>query len=218
MPSSSEFGNPEWANVADKRECFFLLALMEDRRDMSQYDLLQRLGISPGASIPALNRLRKEDLVTKEPGGARRRQAFKHASAGSTKETNESRARKIAALKFADACERGDPLPRKTPTLLAASNRFLEWVEEARLSDKTKTYYRDGWRSLKTTSILGLRLDSINNDVAQRLSFSGSAPNTNCALRTLRRLLHKAEDWRLIGRAPRIKLVPEKGCSLCGTQ
>ena len=137
---------------------------------------------------------------------------------GSTKETNESRARKIAALKFADACERGDPLPRKTPTLLAASNRFLEWVEEARLSDKTKTYYRDGWRLLKTTSILGLRLDSINNDVAERLSFSGSAPNTNCALRTLRRLLHKAEDWRLIGRAPRIKLVPEKGCSLCGTQ
>jgi hypothetical protein len=133
---------------------------------------------------------------------------------GSTKETNENQARKIAALKFADACERGDPLPRKAPTLLVALNRFLEWVEAARLSDKTKTYYRDGWRLLKTTSILGLRLDSINNDVAERLSFTGSAPNTNCALRTLRRLLHKAEDWKLIGRAPRIKLVPEKERSL----
>lgn len=133
---------------------------------------------------------------------------------GSTKETKEGRARKISSLKFADACEKGDPLPRKAPTLLAASDRFLEWVGAARLSEKTKTYYRDGWRLLKTTSILGLRLDTINNDVAERLNFTGSAANTNCALRTLRRLLHKAEDWKLIGRAPKIKLVPEKERSL----
>ncbi len=133
---------------------------------------------------------------------------------GSTKETNESRAGKIAALKFADALEKGDPLPRKAPTLRVASERFLEWVDAARLSNKTKTYYQDGWRLLKTTSILGLRLDSIDNDVAERLTFSGSAANTNCALRTLRRLLHKAEEWKLIRRAPKIKLVPEKGRSL----
>ena len=133
---------------------------------------------------------------------------------GSTKETNENRARKIAALKFAKACEQSDPLPRKAPTLLVASERFLEWVDEARLSDKTKTYYKDGWRLLKTTSILGLRLDSINNDVAERLRFTGTAANTNCALRTLRRILHKAEEWKLIGRAPKIKLVPEKERSL----
>jgi site-specific recombinase XerD len=47
-----------------------------------------------------------------------------------------------------------------------------------------------------------------------RLSFTGSAANTNCALRTLRRLLHKAEEWKLIRRAPRIKLLPEKESSL----
>jgi site-specific recombinase XerD len=133
---------------------------------------------------------------------------------GSTKETNEGRARKIAALKFADACEKGDPLPRKAPTLLVASGRFLEWVGAARLSERTKTYYQDGWRLLKTTSILGMRLDAINNDVAERLNFTGSAANTNCALRTLRRLLHKAEDWKLIGRAPKIRLITEKERSL----
>jgi integrase len=129
----------------------------------------------------------------------------------STKEPAENRAAKIAALKFADACERGDPPPRKAPTLKQASARFLEWVENARLAAKTKTYYQDGWRLLEMTSILQLRLDAIDNDVAEQLSFSGSASNANCALRTLRRLLHKAEDWKLIRRAPKIKLLPEQG-------
>ena len=128
----------------------------------------------------------------------------------STKETAENRAAKIAALKFADACEQGDPLPRKAPTLKQASVRFLKWVETARLAPKTKTYYQDGWRLLETTLILQLRLDAIDNDVAEQLSFTGSAANANCALRTLRRLLHKAEDWKLIRRAPKIKLLPEQ--------
>jgi integrase len=133
---------------------------------------------------------------------------------GSTKETAENRGAKIAALKFADACERGDPLPRKAPTLKQASIRFLKWVEAARLSDKTKTYYQDGWRLLQVTSIVHLRLDAIDNEVAEQLSFSGSASNANCALRTLRRLLHKSEDWKLIRRAPKIKLLPERERSL----
>jgi hypothetical protein len=110
---------------------------------------------------------------------------------GSAKETNESRARKIAALRFADACENSDPLPRKAPTLHEVSGRFLKWVDSARLVSKTKTYYQDGWRLISTTSILGMRLDAINNDVAERLTFTGSAANANCALRTLRRILHK---------------------------
>jgi integrase len=132
----------------------------------------------------------------------------------STKETNEHRAAKIAALKFADGCENGDPLPRKSPTLKEASVRFLDWVKTARLAPKTRTYYEDGWRLLSTTAIIGARLDAITNDLAERLTFSGAAGNTNCALRTLRRLLHKAEEWKLIRRAPRIKLVQEQGRSL----
>ena len=70
---------------------------------------------------------------------------------GSTKETNESRARKLAALKFADAFENSDPLPRKSPTLRQVSGRFLKWVDLARLVSKSKTYYQDGWRLLATT-------------------------------------------------------------------
>jgi integrase len=42
-------------------------------------------------------------------------------------------------------------------------------------------------------------------------SFSSTASNTNCALRTLRRMLHKAEEWNLLGKVPKFKLLREHG-------
>jgi hypothetical protein len=50
-----------------------------------------------------------------------------------------------------------------------------------------------------------MRLDQITRDVAEVLKFSGSSSNGNCALQTLRRMLHKAEEWKLIGTAPKLK-------------
>jgi len=47
------------------------------------------------------------------------------------------------------------------------------------------------------------------SDRAETLKFSGSPSNANCALRTLRRMLHKAEEWKLIRNAPKIKLMKE---------
>src|SRR5262249_24101347 len=35
--------------------------------------------------------------------------------------------------------------------------------------------------------------------------------NANCALRTLRRMLHKAEEWKMIDHAPKIKMMKEHG-------
>jgi hypothetical protein len=93
------------------------------------------------------------------------------------------------------------------------SQRFLEWLKNVSLEDKTKTYYRDGWRLLRTTSIVGMRLDQITKDVAEALTFSGAPSNANCALRTLRRMLHKAEEWKLIRHAPKLKLKKEYGRS-----
>ncbi len=49
---------------------------MADGVVVTPYALLQRLGISPGASIPALRRLEKERLTHREKAGSRRRQAF----------------------------------------------------------------------------------------------------------------------------------------------
>ncbi len=88
---------------------------------------------------------------------------------GSTNETKAARAATAAGLKLAQAVENTDPLPKKAPVLLEFSRRFLEWLDTARLEAKTKTYYRDGWRLLKATNIVGMRLDQITSDVVETL-------------------------------------------------
>jgi integrase len=129
---------------------------------------------------------------------------------GSTEEVNQARASKIAGIKLAAALEGTDPLDRKSPTLQEFSSEFLQWVNEARLADSSRQYYRDGWRLLSQKKELRvMRMDRITNDVAERQSFPGSASNTNCAIRTLSRMLHKAEDKKLIRQAPRLKRVTE---------
>jgi integrase len=75
----------------------------------------------------------------------------------------------------------------------------------------TKKFYRNGWRLLKATFLPEMRVDQITGDRAEQLKFSGSAANANCALRTLRRMLHKAEEWKMIGHAPKIELMKEHG-------
>jgi len=137
-----------------------------------------------------------------------------HRYRGSTNETRAARAATAAGLRLAQAVESADPLPKKAPVLLEFSRRFLEWLDTARLEAKTKTYYRNGWRLLKATTIVGMRLDQVTSDVVETLQFSSASSNANCALRTLRRMLHKAEEWKLIRQAPKIKLMKEYGRSL----
>jgi hypothetical protein len=57
-------------------------------------------------------------------------------------------------------------------------------------------------------------LNCITGDDVSALRFPASASNANCALRTLRRMLHKAEEWKLIFRTPKFRLVKEHGRSL----
>jgi site-specific recombinase XerD len=133
---------------------------------------------------------------------------------GSTGETKAVRATKVASVKLALALEHGELFPTKPTVLVEFSERFLSWLEEARLEEKTKKFYRNGCRLLRETSIFSLRLAEITTEDAERLKFPGSAANANCALRTLRRMLHKAEEWKLIARAPKIKLMKEHGRSL----
>jgi len=136
-----------------------------------------------------------------------------HRYRGSTGETKVVRATKVASMKLAQALEHGDLFPTK-PTLLAEfSERFLGWLDEVRLEEKTKKFYRNGCRLLKGTAF-NMRLTEITSEDAERLNFPRSAANANCALRTLGRMLHKAEEWRLIPRAPKFKLMKEHGRSL----
>jgi hypothetical protein len=133
---------------------------------------------------------------------------------GSTKETNRKRAEKIAALKLSQTIERRDPLDKKSPNLLEFSTRFLDWVESAALAKQSKKYYLNGWRLLSTARIVGLPMDRITKDDVETLCFPRSASNGNCAFRTLRRMLHKAEEWNLIGKVPKFKLLREHGRTL----
>ena len=107
--------------------------------------------------------------------------------------------------------ENTDPLPTKPTALRAFADRFLTWVDSGRLEDKTRKSYRNGWRLLKATAVAEMRVDEITGDCAEQLKFPGSAANANCALRTLRRMLHKAEEWKMINHAPKVKLMKEHG-------
>jgi len=60
--------------------------------------------------------------------------------------------------------ESTDPLPTKPPVLREFADRFLDWVNNSRLEDKTKKFYRNGWRLLKVTSVAVLRIDQITGD------------------------------------------------------
>jgi integrase len=116
-----------------------------------------------------------------------------------------------ASLKLASAMENTDPLPTKPIVLGEFADRFLTWVDSGRLEDKTRKSYRNGWRLLKGTAVAEIRVDQITGDCAEQLKFPGSAANANCALRTLRRMLHKAEEWKMINHAPKVKLMKEHG-------
>ena len=133
---------------------------------------------------------------------------------GSTKETNETRAEKVAALKLAAAIEGSDPLDKKPPTLRKYSVDFLEWVNTGRLEADSRRYYRNSWRLLGKAKIAGKRMDQITKDDIEKLRFPGSPSNGNNVLRTLRRMLNKAKEDKLIGEVPDFALFKEPGRSL----
>jgi integrase len=72
----------------------------------------------------------------------------------------------------------------------------------------------NGWRLLQTTSITGMKIGQITTDDVEALRFPGSAANGNSALRTLRRMLNKAQEWKLLRDVPRFKLFKEEGRAL----
>ena len=133
---------------------------------------------------------------------------------GSTKETNETRAQKAAALKLAAAIKGSDPLDRKPPTLREYSKDFLQWVGTGRLEADCRRYYRNGWRLLEQTKIAGMRMDQITKAEVERLKFPGSASNGNNTLRTLRRMCAKAKEDKRIFEVPEFALFKEHGRSL----
>src|SRR5437667_5271181 len=134
---------------------------------------------------------------------------------GSCKTSRQAEAKKVEALVLARLLEDGRlPWSRKVPTLAGLSNRFFKWLESLPAArppkPPTRRYYRVGWQLLESTSIAGMKLDHITADHALTIEGS-SAANTNNALRTLRRMLKKAQEWQLLSTVPIVKLVEEQG-------
>ena len=119
---------------------------------------------------------------------------------------------------------------QRTPTLAElASGRFLPWVERShQLAPKTRAFYRNGMRLLGFTPLANMPIDRITTESVECTTFvrhvihratgqpTGeilpcSPAYTNQAIRTLKVLLGKALEWKLLLNRPRIKAVKTVG-------
>ena len=126
---------------------------------------------------------------------------------GSTKTKNKKQAGRIEA-KARLATETGESLqPKRAPLIQDFAKQFLEWLDKTALEQKTKNDYKNGRRLILQSALCGMRMDQITSDDVETTKFHESPHSRNCAIRTLRRMLGKARDWKLIRDVPRIKTV-----------
>lgn len=130
---------------------------------------------------------------------------------GSTQQTSKSKARRVES-KLIDKAEKSGPsaILRRAPLLSVFGPRFVSWVDNGRgLAPNTRRYYRLGWQRISETALMGMSLDSITTEEVDGLHLSGSPSYVNQVLRTLRRLLGKAVEWKVIASAPNVSLLDE---------
>ena len=124
---------------------------------------------------------------------------------GSTKTDNEKEADRIYARALA-AAEAGESLkPRRAPLIQDFIKEFVEWVDQTTLKRGTKSDYKNGCRLILQSPLVGMRLDQISKDDIETTNFHESLASRDCAIRTLRRVLGKARDRKLIREVPRVK-------------
>ena len=87
------------------------------------------------------------------------------------------------------------------------AKQFIEWLDKTTLADNTKADYKNGRRLILKTPLSGMRMDQIAADDVETTTFHESPHRRNCAIRTLRRMLGKARDWKVLREVPRIKTV-----------
>src|SRR3954451_8745495 len=79
---------------------------------------------------------------------------------GSTKQTTKTAAQARAAQIFTELANGSAyRTGRKVPYLSEIGVRFLTFVDNAKLADKSKAYLRNGWRLLQGTNIPAMRMD-----------------------------------------------------------
>jgi len=103
------------------------------------------------------------------------------------------------------AAESGESLePKRAPLIQDFAKQFLEWLDKTTLEQKTKNDYKNGRRLILQSALCGMRMDQITSDDVETTKFHESPHSRNCAIRTLRRMLGKVRDWKLIREVPRI--------------
>lgn len=132
---------------------------------------------------------------------------------GSTKEQTATRARLVESQLMARVKEGLLPTHlRKMPILRDYAVGFIKQVSFMP-KKKSRLYYTNGCRLLSGTAVAGMRLDQIDQSACERLRFTGSGSNANCALRTLRRMLNVACKEGYLSRQAEIKLREENSRS-----
>lgn len=126
---------------------------------------------------------------------------------GSTKTKNKKQAERVEA-KARVTAEAGESLrPKRAPLVREFATQFTEWLDKTSLEQKTKSDYKNGSRLVLQTPLSGMRMDQITADDVETTKFHESPFSRNCAIRTLRRMLGKARDWKVIREVPKIKTV-----------
>ena len=131
----------------------------------------------------------------------------------STKQRNDKTARQMESAHRTSLAkgEVGIREKKAAPTLAEFLKRdFLPFVETQHAAKpNTLRYYKTGAASLTDSNLAAVRLDEINDQHAQQYAarLARLSPSTiNCGLRTLRRAIYLAAEWRTLDRRPKIRL------------
>lgn len=133
----------------------------------------------------------------------------------STKCANINDARRVEDVWKSDYAK-GEVGIYRAPTLSEFSTQFLSYLP-SRVAKRTFRFYVDAWMPLLESPLAHVKLSQIDGKKLEELFIQDrlkvvSPTTVNHSLRTLRRALHLAADWKLIPRAPRISLLKgEKG-------
>jgi integrase len=137
---------------------------------------------------------------------------------GSTGEKTKAAAGTVAAAALTRLTEGSTITKRsqKAPILREFSKRFLAWTENSStLKPNTRRYYKYGWRLLSFSALASMPIDQITAEAIDVMKFRRpvvdrkkredtgimvdcSRVYTNQALRTLKVLLGKAREWKVL--------------------
>jgi len=131
----------------------------------------------------------------------------------STKQGNDKVARRIEAGHRTRLAEGLVGIREKKPAPVLRNfleDDFQQYVETNHKGKPgTVEYYKDGVKMLLKSDLASLRLDQVNDQGAQQFAARLghlSASRINCGLRTLRRALNLAVEWRKLEIPVKIKL------------